>query len=188
MVRDPVCKMEVDEKTAVHRSFFQGKTFYFSSAECKRRFDESPETFAAARTEGGAFPGEMETGGGSYTHQAAGKGKELLDKAQEKAKSLMSGQRGKAAEGIARIARSLRNAAKNFEGESQIGVSRYADQIGERMEGASHYVRDTDIDKMIKDAEAAVRKRPVMVLGGAFVAGLLVAGFLKSRPGRYRQA
>ncbi len=187
MALDPVCKTEVDEKAAVHISFFQGKTFYFSSAECKRQFDESPEIYAPARfEEGGYRAGEMRTEGESSGRRAAGKGKEIFGKAQEKAKSLLASRKGKAAEGIERMAGSLRKTAKTLENENQIGVSRYADQVAEKIEGASHYVRDTDIDQMIEDAESAVRNRPAIVLGGAFAAGILLARFLKSSPGHYR--
>jgi YHS domain-containing protein len=184
MAIDPVCKTEVDEKAAVHRSFFQGKTFYFSSAECKRQFDESPEIYGTVRSEGGF--GESE----SLKEKAGGKGKEFFEKGREKAKSLAVNQKGKAAEGIERVAQSLRSTAKTFEDHSQIGISRYADQIAGRMEVASHYVRDTEIEQIIDDAESAVRNRPAMVLGAAFAAGLLLARFLKSTPGHhgYRSA
>lgn len=181
MAIDPVCKAEVDEKAAVHRSFFQGKTFYFSSAECKRQFDESPETYATVRSEEG-FREHVKDETESFKEKAGGKGKEFFEKGREKAKSLAASQKGKAAEGIERIAKSLRHTAKSFEDESQIGISRYAEQIAERMEGASHYVREKDIDEIVEDAESAVRNRPAVVLGAAFAAGILLARFLKSSP------
>lgn len=45
MAIDPVCGMEVDDKTAKERSNFEGKTFYFCSADCREEFDESPEDY-----------------------------------------------------------------------------------------------------------------------------------------------
>ncbi len=46
MATDPVCGMEVEERTAAAKSEWQGKTWYFCSDECKRRFDQDPKQFA----------------------------------------------------------------------------------------------------------------------------------------------
>jgi YHS domain-containing protein len=43
---DPVCKMQVDEKTAAGKSEYQGRTYYFCSTSCKTRFDKEPEKFS----------------------------------------------------------------------------------------------------------------------------------------------
>ena len=45
MAIDPVCKMEVDEKAAVATSEYNGKTYYFCAAGCKRAFDAVPEKY-----------------------------------------------------------------------------------------------------------------------------------------------
>ena len=46
MSKDPVCGMEVDEKTATNKSVYQGKTIYFCSASCKTKFDQNPGAYA----------------------------------------------------------------------------------------------------------------------------------------------
>ena len=46
MVIDPVCKMQIDESKSVGKSEYQGKTYYFCAAGCKKKFDESPEKYA----------------------------------------------------------------------------------------------------------------------------------------------
>ena len=45
-VKDPVCGMMIDRDTAADTSQYQGRTFYFCSAECKRQFDAAPDRFA----------------------------------------------------------------------------------------------------------------------------------------------
>ena len=45
-VRDPVCGMAVDPGTAQHTSEYRGRTRYFCSADCKRRFDAEPARYA----------------------------------------------------------------------------------------------------------------------------------------------
>jgi len=46
MVLDPICKMKVDEKKAKFKSEYQGKTYYFCSAQCKKEFDKNPKKYA----------------------------------------------------------------------------------------------------------------------------------------------
>ena len=45
MAIDLVCGMEVDEKTAVHTSVVEGKTYYFCAPGCKRSFDQDPRKY-----------------------------------------------------------------------------------------------------------------------------------------------
>jgi YHS domain-containing protein len=45
MVKDPVCGMMIDEKTAAGRSEFQGQTYYFCAQVCKQRFDQNPHAY-----------------------------------------------------------------------------------------------------------------------------------------------
>jgi len=44
MVEDLVCGMMCDPKTAL-RSEYQGQTYYFCSAGCKKSFDEEPQKY-----------------------------------------------------------------------------------------------------------------------------------------------
>jgi len=45
MAIDPVCHMEVKEKTAPAKSDYKGKTYYFCAVGCKKAFDKNPETY-----------------------------------------------------------------------------------------------------------------------------------------------
>ena len=42
MKKDLVCGMQVDPKKAAGTSEYQGKTYYFCSAGCKKKFDANP--------------------------------------------------------------------------------------------------------------------------------------------------
>lgn len=42
---DPVCKMNVDEKTAKFKSEYRDKVYYFCAPGCKKVFDEDPEKY-----------------------------------------------------------------------------------------------------------------------------------------------
>ena len=45
MAKDPVCSMNVDEKTAKHTSDIKGKKVYLCSASCKRQFEQNPSKY-----------------------------------------------------------------------------------------------------------------------------------------------
>ena len=45
MAIDPVCGMEVDEKTAPARTQHQGRTYYFCSDECRQKFQDNPDRY-----------------------------------------------------------------------------------------------------------------------------------------------
>lgn len=45
MVKDPVCKMDVDQNTAKFKSDYKGKTYYFCSLGCRSNFDKNPAKY-----------------------------------------------------------------------------------------------------------------------------------------------
>ena len=53
MATDPVCGMEVDERSAARSSVFEGNNSYFCSAGCKKKFDADPSAYIGARRPAG---------------------------------------------------------------------------------------------------------------------------------------
>ncbi len=45
MAVDPVCGMEVNEKTAKWKTQHKGKTYYFCAPGCKNAFEENPDSY-----------------------------------------------------------------------------------------------------------------------------------------------
>lgn len=45
MVKDLVCGMEVDPRTAPAKSEYKGKTYYFCAPGCRAAFDRDPEKY-----------------------------------------------------------------------------------------------------------------------------------------------
>jgi Cu+-exporting ATPase len=45
MAIDPVCKMKVNEDKAAGKSDYNGTTYYFCAAICKKKFDADPEKY-----------------------------------------------------------------------------------------------------------------------------------------------
>ena len=52
-VKDPVCGMEVDPKTAAAKVEYKGQTYYFCSPGCLATFEKNPERYAGAQMSGG---------------------------------------------------------------------------------------------------------------------------------------
>ena len=67
MQTDPVCGMRVDDQKATAKSQFQGSNYYFCSDDCKRKFDQQPQQYAAkaGKAGGGGQGGGSQMGGGS---------------------------------------------------------------------------------------------------------------------------
>jgi YHS domain-containing protein len=45
MAKDLVCHMDVDEKTAKHKTTYKGKTYYFCAPGCKNAFEADPQKY-----------------------------------------------------------------------------------------------------------------------------------------------
>jgi YHS domain-containing protein len=52
MAIDPVCKMDVDEKSAKAKSDYKGKTYYFCALACKQTFDKNPDKYTGNKSSG----------------------------------------------------------------------------------------------------------------------------------------
>ncbi len=52
MAKDPVCGMDVDERTAAGKSEYKGQTYYFCAPGCKQAFDREPEKYIAKPGQG----------------------------------------------------------------------------------------------------------------------------------------
>ena len=48
MAKDPVCGMDVDERTAAATTVYQGRTYYFCAPGCKKAFEKEPEKYVQA--------------------------------------------------------------------------------------------------------------------------------------------
>lgn len=49
---DPVCHMVVDPKTAQHQMDFEGVTYYFCNAHCKKSFEKDPSRYLSVGVQG----------------------------------------------------------------------------------------------------------------------------------------
>ena len=51
MATDPVCQMNVEERSAPWQSTHEGKTYYFCSLGCREAFDKDPGQYLPKTTD-----------------------------------------------------------------------------------------------------------------------------------------
>jgi uncharacterized membrane protein YdfJ with MMPL/SSD domain len=81
---------------------------------------------------------------------------------------------------VSAVARAIDSAADTLQQHDQRGLSQRVKQYVEKAENASQYLQDKSPRELKDDLDQFARQKPAWFLGGAFVAGLLGARFLKS--------
>lgn len=66
--------------------------------------------------------------------------------------------------------------------DQNTGVCRIADRAVETMSSAAKYITTAEPRGVLRDANQFARRQPEMFLGGAFLGGLMLGRFLRSRP------
>ncbi len=117
---------------------------------------------------------------GQVADQAKEQAGQVVDQAKQQATSQLSSQKDRAADSLGTVADALRQTGKHLHENDQHGLEHYANKAAERVEQVSGQLREKDVQEIVRDVERYARQQPAIVLGGAFVLGLLGARFLKS--------
>lgn len=98
---------------------------------------------------------------------------------------LVTRQKDQAADRLGGVAGALRDVANRLqEQDPAAGFGQYATRAADQVDRLSHYLRDRDLNTFFRDTETFARRHPDVFLGGTFLAGLLLARFLKSSSDR----
>lgn len=94
-------------------------------------------------------------------------------------------QKERVAEEVGTVSSAIRRAADRLSGEHDRNLAEYAEAAAEHLDRMERYLRERSPGQMYHDLEGFARRRPELVVGGMFVAGVTLARLLKSkRPGR----
>jgi hypothetical protein len=104
----------------------------------------------------------------------------LTEQAKTEAKSSLQSQKEMAAQELHGVAQALRQTSNNLREQDQTMFAQYSNQVANRVERASTYLEEHDLDELMHEAEDFARRQPELFIGGAFTLGLLAARFLKS--------
>jgi hypothetical protein len=85
------------------------------------------------------------------------------------------------------IAQALRASSDELREQEEPEMAKYASMAADRAERFANTLRYKSVDQLQSEAERFARRRPEVFLGAAFVAGVVLARFLKSSGQRSRE-
>lgn len=113
----------------------------------------------------------------AQTKQKAG---ELAERTRGQVKDQLSTQKENAAGSLGGFATALQQAGDQLRDQNQNAVGDYARAAADQVERVSGYLRDNNVDQVVRDTEDFARRQPALFLGGAFLLGVFASRFLKS--------
>ncbi len=96
------------------------------------------------------------------------------------AKNLANSRKEQASESLEGLARALRNTEQQFHQENKPGLAHYTEKAAGKVENLSQYLKNTDVEDLLRSAESLAKRQPVMVIAGAFIAGIFLARMIRS--------
>ena len=141
----------------------------------------------AATTSGAEAIGKTETAGREgedllqHAKQTTSK---VVDQVQQQAGSRISRQKDNAAMELQKVADAVRQMGDGLGSDEQGPIAQYAADYGRKaadnLERFINYLRVNDTKQLVTEVENFGRRRPALLLGGAFLLGFAGARFLKS--------
>jgi uncharacterized protein YjbJ (UPF0337 family) len=119
---------------------------------------------------------------GQMTDQVKEQANKVTDKAKEQATTRADDQKERAAQGIVGFADALNQVSGSMR-EQNPTVANFAETAAGKLEQFAGTLNDKDVNQLMSDVEQMARKQPTLFVGGAFLAGVFAARFLKSSSG-----
>jgi hypothetical protein len=105
----------------------------------------------------------------------------FTEKVKEQGQSLLTERKQATADEIGSIAKALHKTAQEMhQQEHPPMITPYAEWAGDTLESFSNTLRERDLNTLLRQTEDFARRQPGIFVGGAVVAGFLLARFLKS--------
>lgn len=128
---------------------------------------------------------------GEVTHALRENLGELREQASEQATALAQGLRARgqnlveeqkirAAAEISNLGAAIRRAADKLHDQKSERLASYVDTAADSLDGVAQYVQEHDLNDLVREMEQFARRRPALIVGGVFLAGLAVGRFVKA--------
>jgi hypothetical protein len=125
--------------------------------------------------------GQVKNEAKNLASQAKDQTKQVASQARDQVQQLVTQQKDQVAEKLGGLAGVLHDTANRLREDERSGpFGNYADQVANQVDKLSTYLRDNDLRGFVRDTESFARRRPDLFLGGTFLAGLMLARFLKA--------
>jgi hypothetical protein len=120
----------------------------------------------------------------SLAHEAQAAASDAARQAKEEGRNFLQRQKERATEEVSHFEAAIRRASDTLREEDDQNLADYADRAAHRLSRIKDYLQRQELGDLLNDVEQTARRRPELVFGGLFVAGLAAARFLKasSRP------
>lgn len=129
---------------------------------------------------GGQATEQARRQGQHVAQQARQQANQLAAQGRQQAKSQLAARKDQVAERLTPIQAALHETAQQLRNQDQDSMGQYADQAADQVERFSGYLRESDVDQLIGEAQGFARSRPTVFLGAAVALGFLATRFLKS--------
>ncbi len=117
---------------------------------------------------------------GTAVEQVKAGAQSAVQQAQEAGRTFLGNQKESIAQKLDGYADAVRAVSERLRGEEGNMLAGPAGQAAEQLERLSGYLRNAEPADFLSDLEGLARRRPEVVFGGLFVAGLAAARFLKA--------
>jgi ribosomal protein S15P/S13E len=140
-------------------------------------------------TTAGTANGEAEQGKAQEAAQVAQeKAQEAKGKARDRVSTEVDTRSTQAGEQAESVAQDVRSVGEHLRSQGKDKPAEYADKAAERVAEISDYLKRSDGDAILRDAERLGRDKPWAVMAGGIAIGIVASRFLKaSSSRRYRE-
>lgn len=126
--------------------------------------------------------GQVKEQAAQMTDQVKEQTSKVTDKVREQATTRVDDQKVRAADGLVGFADALNQVSSSMRDQNP-AVANFADTAATRLESFATTIRDKDVNELMNEVEDLARRQPALFIGGAFLAGVFAARFLKSSSG-----
>jgi len=117
---------------------------------------------------------------GELREQAAEQASALTQGLRLRGESLIEEQKSRAAAEIANLGAAIQRAADKLHDQKSEALAKYVDTAAETFDGIARYVQKNDLGDLAHEIELFARRRPALIVGSVFLAGLAVGRFVKA--------
>jgi ElaB/YqjD/DUF883 family membrane-anchored ribosome-binding protein len=130
---------------------------------------------------------EIQQRAGAATDQLQEKAEEVRGQAAGRIRQEVDTRSSDAGEQVTTFADALRRTSSTLREEGQDSPAKVADTVADKIEQVGSYLRDSNADRLLDDAEDFARSKPWAVAGAGAALGLLGARFMKASSQRRHQ-
>jgi hypothetical protein len=110
----------------------------------------------------------------------SGRSRGIVDRVKDQATTQITTQKDRATDGLGSIAAAIRQSSQPLRDNNQEMLADYVARAADQIDRFSTRLGESDVNALIEDAKRFAHRRPAVVVGAAFAAGIIAARFLKS--------